>query len=89
LPKTDPRCTNDEGLILFDLMNGTNAGWRGGCRLGFPISQPVCLSASSRQKLEGHGPFELRVLGFIDDAHPPFADGLDDSVFSGEQFPSG
>ena len=51
--------------------------------LGFLDKTGLGLGVSGqlrRQKLEGDRPFELRILGLIDDAHPPFPDLLEDFV---------
>ena len=71
-------------LELVDLVDGADVRViqrRSGARLAQKAIDGLLIAgAMVRQKLERHRTGKLDVLGLVDDAHPPGADGLEHTV---------
>jgi len=76
----------DEGLslVLPNLVNSANIGVvqsRGrACFAAKALKSARILGKLRREKLERHEPAQFQVFGFVDNAHPPAAQLLDDAV---------
>jgi hypothetical protein len=70
--------------MLAKLINRANVGvFQNRGRTGFTLElflRPRIRNHLLRQKLQGHGPWELQVLGLVDDPHATGSDYANDAI---------